>query len=272
MATINIGSLSFTHKGDYASGTAYVKNDVVYYSTNGNAYIAKTSTTGNAPTSTAHWDLFAAGSGGIWNAGLSLGSAGQAVKVNTAGNALEFGTISSDFVRLGTATASSSSTIDFDGLFTSDYNIYKIFWHNVVHSSDGADMYIRFMQSGSAITSNTYRFHVNQEGYNDGGINSAGVTGAWPSGTESVIRLNGDGIRTTANYHASGMVEIYHPLEATAWKCVVGKVHHFTASKCLLSNFFGRNHTTSALSGIQFLPQSGNITSGKFYLYGMKSS
>ena len=95
MATINIGSLTFTHKGDYASGTAYVKNDVVYYSTNGNAYIAKTSTTGNAPTSTAHWDLFAAGSGGIWNAGLSLGTAGQAVKVNSAGNALEFGTISS---------------------------------------------------------------------------------------------------------------------------------------------------------------------------------
>ena len=94
MATINIGSLTFTHKGDYASGTTYAINDVVYYSTNGNAYIAKQATTGNAPTSTAHWDIFAAGSGGIWNAGLSLGSAGQSVKVNSAGNALEFGTIS----------------------------------------------------------------------------------------------------------------------------------------------------------------------------------
>ena len=91
MATINIGSLSFTHKGDYASGTTYAKNDIVYYSTNGNAYIAKQATTGNAPTSTAHWDVFAAGSGGIWNAGLSLGSAGQIVKVNSSGNALEFG-------------------------------------------------------------------------------------------------------------------------------------------------------------------------------------
>lgn len=92
MATVNIGSLSFTHKGDYASGTAYAKNDVVYYSTNGNAYIAKQATTGNAPTSTAHWGVFAAGSGGIWNGGLSMGSAGSAVKVNAAGNALEFGT------------------------------------------------------------------------------------------------------------------------------------------------------------------------------------
>ena len=95
MATINLGSLSFNDKGDYASGTAYVKNDVVYYATNGNAYIAKTSTTGNAPTSTAHWDLFIAGASGIWNAGLSLGTAGQVVKVNTGASALEFGDMAS---------------------------------------------------------------------------------------------------------------------------------------------------------------------------------
>ena len=91
MATVNIGNLSFTHKGDYASGTTYAKNDVVYYSTNGNAYIAKQATTGNAPTNGTYWSQFTAGSGGIWNAGLSLGSAGQIVKVNSSGNALEFG-------------------------------------------------------------------------------------------------------------------------------------------------------------------------------------
>jgi hypothetical protein len=90
MATINIGNLAFTHKGDYASGTAYAKNDVVYYSTNGNAYIAKQATTGNAPTNATYWNQFAQGSGGIWNAGLSLGSAEQIVQVNSAGNALEF--------------------------------------------------------------------------------------------------------------------------------------------------------------------------------------
>ena len=90
MATVNIGNLTFTHRGDYAGGTAYAKNDVVYYATNGNAYIAKQATTGNAPTNGTYWSQFAAGSGGIWNAGLSLGSAGQAVRVNSGANALEF--------------------------------------------------------------------------------------------------------------------------------------------------------------------------------------
>ena len=90
MATINIGNLAFTHKGDYDGSTAYAKNDVVYYSTNGNAYIAKQATTGNVPTNATYWNQFAQGSGGIWNAGLSLGSANQIVQVNSAGNALEF--------------------------------------------------------------------------------------------------------------------------------------------------------------------------------------
>ena len=107
MAQIDIGKLTFTHKGDYAGGTAYVANDVVYY--NGSAYIAKTSTTGNLPTSTAHWNNFAAGSGGIWNAGLSLGTAGQVVKVNSGARALEFGSLSSDFVLLGTTDITSST-------------------------------------------------------------------------------------------------------------------------------------------------------------------
>ena len=91
MATVNIANLTFTHRGNYDGSTAYSKNDVVYYSTNGNAYIAKQATTGNAPTNGTYWSQFAAGSGGIWNAGLSLGSEGQVVKVSSG--ALAFGTI-----------------------------------------------------------------------------------------------------------------------------------------------------------------------------------
>ena len=124
MATIDIGKLTFTHKGDYASGTAYVLNDVVYY--NGSAYIAKQSTTGNAPTSATHWATFAAGSGGIWNSGLSIGSAGQVVKVNSGASALEFGTVSSDFVKIVTATGGGTATMALDSCFSADYENYVI--------------------------------------------------------------------------------------------------------------------------------------------------
>ena len=123
MATVNIGNLTFTHKGDYDGSTAYSKNDVVYYSTNGNAYIAKQSTTGNVPTNATYWNQFAQGSGGIWNAGLSLGSAGQVVKVNSGATALEFGTAPSGKVLQyvnthidGSYSCNSNTYADFSGL------------------------------------------------------------------------------------------------------------------------------------------------------------
>jgi len=151
MATINLGNLTFTHKGDYAGGTAYVKNDVVYYATNGNSYIAKTSTTGNAPTSTAHWNLFLAGASGIWNAGLSLGSAGQAVKVNTAGNALEFGSIASKIVNVAYYQNNTNYSNSSSGSYVDATN------HNITYTPASASnkLLIYFipnvrMNSGSA--------------------------------------------------------------------------------------------------------------------------
>jgi len=123
MATINISNLTFTHRGDYDGSTAYAKNDVIYYSTNGNAYIAKQATTGNVPTNGTYWSQFAAGSGGIWNAGLSLGSAGQAVRVNSGANALEFYTPSGGGVlqlkhahKADTQSYSSGATGSVSGL------------------------------------------------------------------------------------------------------------------------------------------------------------
>jgi hypothetical protein len=133
LATVNIGNLTFTHRGDYDGSTAYAKNDVVYYATNGNAYIAKQATTGNVPTNGTYWSQFAQGSGGIWNAGLSLGSAGQVVKVNSGASALEFGTVSSDFVKLAEVNQSSDTTaIELQQFITSTYKNYRIFFNNIL--------------------------------------------------------------------------------------------------------------------------------------------
>jgi len=163
LATVNIGNLTFTHRGDYAGGTAYAKNDVVYYATNGNAYIAKQATTGNVPTNGTYWSQFAAGSGGIWNAGLSLGSAGQAVKVNAAGNALEFGTISSDYVKLQNYTSLSGASgnyisFDFSSLFTSDYRYYKLRVDGMYNASgSGHQVRGRINVGGSLKSDSHYR-------------------------------------------------------------------------------------------------------------------
>lgn len=45
------------YRGNYSGSTAYVADDVVFY--NGSSYIAKQSTSGNAPTNTTYWGLLA---------------------------------------------------------------------------------------------------------------------------------------------------------------------------------------------------------------------
>ena len=99
MATIDLGKLAFTFKGTYAGGTAYTPRDVVTYTDGGvlGTYICTANSTGNAPSSggTAHasWTYMSKSASGIYDGSLSLGSAGESLKVNGAGNALEFGTI-----------------------------------------------------------------------------------------------------------------------------------------------------------------------------------
>jgi len=186
MATINIANLTFTHKGNYDGSTAYVKNDVVYYATNGNAYIAKQGTTGNVPTNGTYWSQFAAGSGGIWNAGLSLGSAGQSVKVNAAGNALEFGTISSDFVKIASGNTTASTYIDIQGCFSTTYKLYKLF----INFSFNAGSYIELgmlKASDNSLDTNTYYVRANGE-YNNSGVNNA----RWTNGTNQEAHRQND--------------------------------------------------------------------------------
>lgn len=61
----NLGKVLLTPKGDYNGSTAYEKLDVVTY--NGSSYVAKQSTTGNAPTdgqTNTYWQLLAKSSEG----------------------------------------------------------------------------------------------------------------------------------------------------------------------------------------------------------------
>ncbi len=112
MATIDLGKIKFNWRGTYAGGTAYVPDDVVYYMDGsvGSSYMCVANTTGNAPSSggTLHasWEYLAKGQatsptttqgdlivrGASADERLAIGSAGQAVKVNSSGNGLEYGT------------------------------------------------------------------------------------------------------------------------------------------------------------------------------------
>ena len=111
MATIDLGKVKLVWRGTYNGSFNYVPDDVVYYvdGSVGSSYICIANTTGNAPSSGgslhASWNYLAKGQstsptttqgdiivrGASADGRLAIGAAGEALKVNSAGNGLEYG-------------------------------------------------------------------------------------------------------------------------------------------------------------------------------------
>ena len=182
-----------------------------------------------------------------------------------------FATVSSDYVKLASGSF-SSNTLSFDGYFTSDYSHYKIILTDIVTSTP-ADVSMRFRQSNADVTSLDY-FDVGQHGaFELGGTNADGTANGqnanafrlhpgWPSDNATNRSLNSE-------------ITIFNPLNTSLFKHIHFKSSLFnnTSGGYFITStgggYFDAN--TSALSGFTILTNTGNITSGNCYLYGVKA-
>ena len=269
MATINIANLTFTHKGDYDGSTAYVKNDVVYYSTNGNAYIAKQGTTGNVPTNGTYWSQFAAGSGGIWNAGLSLGSANQVAKVNAAGNALEFGDLSSDFVKIASVDVSSAvGELAFNQQFSSTYKKYKLIFQKFRASANSNELRLRLRIGTTNQTANNEYYspyHTSYYNGSAGGVNNNNTK-------EAYCRvLNWEMPHTSGNRSFNGEITFYDPQAYRPFWGGYIHGHERNFDNMLNAQFAHTYDQDVNVDGFTlYLSAGANFIDGTATLYGLK--
>lgn len=151
MATINLGRIKPVNKGVWSNSTAYAVDDFVQYTDNGivSTYIAVATSTNQAPSTSGtenstYWKFMAKGVAselsGLGNnkivttdgsgnvQALSIGSANQVLQTNPSANGFQFGTISSEIVKLAEVTTSSNATIiDFNGYFDdTTYHTYTM--------------------------------------------------------------------------------------------------------------------------------------------------
>ena len=147
MATVNLGSIKFKWKGTYSGATAYTIDDVVEY--NGSSYICILASTGNLPTNATYFEqMSSAGTNGtngtdlgttlttqgdlVYRDGsglqrLGAGTAGQVLQTGGAGANPSWGTVSSDFVKLGQINNTQSQYISFENLINSSYRNIKVY-------------------------------------------------------------------------------------------------------------------------------------------------
>ena len=287
MATINLGAIKFNWKGAYNSGTSYAVDDVV--SSGGNSYVCiqahSNQAVGNA---TAYWIIMSsAGSNGTdgtdvgatlankeiafkTNAGavdgIPIGTAGQFLKVNSGATGYEYGAVSSDFVRIVTATGDNTAVFDLNDCFSSTYENYRILAN--IHVSSTTNVNIRTQNSSNSEISTGY-YYLGTQNYKSSGSSGTDVKSGWNSSQwqpQESVNAEGDGylqlIIDVSRPHVSGRTTSMQ----IRYGCYDGGSFRQVDSYC-------QERGTDTNKGIRFYVGTGNITSSSSVsVYGIKNS
>jgi len=284
MATLNLGAIRYNWKGAYNGSTAYVVNDVV--SANGNSYICIQAGTGQAVgNATAYWNIMSsAGTDGtdltstlttqgdiLYRDGSGLqrlpkGTAGQVLQMNSGATAPEYGTVSSDFVKIAETSPSGVTSVSFDNVFaTGTYNSYKIVGANI-QMDTSRWLQFKFRNSTPADVTNSYYWIL------DGirGSSSSDVSSLYKGWDSSYIPVTYWSTVTTGNVNFE--INVGNPASGTGFKHInVTSVNHNTDSEQVHMDCSGMRNQSDTYQGFKIaMNNSGNLTAGTITVYGLK--
>jgi hypothetical protein len=199
----------------------------------------------------------------------SLGSAGQTIKVNSGGNALEFGTISSDYVKLTeTQISSAVAQVDFNNtVLTSDYKSFWFHCHNMSGSGSDLDLMMKVsVDNGSNFLSSFSGAMYHQ-------LNSSSSFGWSGNYTDSGHRIFEDA-NTGSNNVNYARIQIMQSEGGSNYNASIGDGATRHANN---GNYYGYNSMAYYLGSggtinfVRFYDASGsNLDDGTIRVYGVK--
>ena len=190
---------------------------------------------------------------------------------NILATALEFATASSDFVKLATSTASNVASVTFDGYFSSTYYAYYLQCINVIPATDAVGLRFYFRNAGSDLTGTDYwgtGFRVRSGTANE----DSGTNANQAYDNQGYMANWNETSNTTTNNGICLNATFFNPLDTSNMKWILRDSVQITTSGALrhmreigLSEYKG-----TTVDGFKIFFSSGNITSGRFALYGIK--
>jgi hypothetical protein len=173
------------------------------------------------------------------------------------------------YVFLGETTASNVATVDLNGYFTSDYDIYKIFIDGLYGSVNDVRTHMQFSTGSYTVqTSNYYSSNVvayqrtgDQGSYGEGVFN----------GSYAIIC---EYMSSNSTQQSNIELTLYNPLTTSYVKsystAFSGRIGNITDTRTGCGG--GSWNNTTAITGVRFLMASGNISARKIKIYGIKNS
>lgn len=170
-------------------------------------------------------------------------------------------------VLLSTATASNSASISFTGL-SSIYDKYELQFINVKPQTDTANLVLRTSTNGGS----SYDSGASDYAYAVSDFSTAGSSvGPYSAGATGILLANSVGNDANEN-GVSGNLSIFTPSDAIYTSVYFSTVFRASNGVLYVGNGSGQRMAAADVDAIQLLFSSGNITSGKFKLYGWRAN
>ena len=156
----------------------------------------------------------------------------------------------------------------------STYKEYVFFFHGIHPATDG----VTFSFQGSTNTGSAYGVTTTNAYFNsyhsEGGAAALNYESASDiaQGTGEISLIRENKLSADADHSGNGILTLYNPSSTTFVKHYISHyVHHYTnAAPGEIDNFMaGYCNTTTAIDGVQFKMDSGNIDAGDICLYGI---
>ena len=175
-------------------------------------------------------------------------------------------TLDQGWYLLATAAASSSATIDFTSLSPTIFTGYAVVLSNVVPATDAVNLLLRVSQSAVFLSG------ASDYAYTYGGNVDAG-SGSFSGDVANDSILLAANIDNAAAAALGGVLYFWGPQGGR------NKMFNFTTTYMPNGNTIGTltvggvlQANTGNIDGLRFLMSSGNIASGTFSLYGIRTS
>lgn len=200
---------------------------------------------------------------------LSAGAVGEVITSDGAGG-ISF--VGGGMALLATATASASSTIDFDtGIDFTAYKKYVLEFMSLVFSADGSILELLTSNDGGStydVTAGDYRW-----GY-DRIVDSTATSGTRVDSSDNSIRITNTPASVdwgnVTDEGVNGTITLWDPSNTSLNTYISFKVIGTAESgDTLVLNGGGRRTVAEAVDGIRLFPDTGTFTSGTFKLYGV---
>jgi len=187
--------------------------------------------------------------------------------LTTNGSAASWGTVApAGLTLLSTVTASGSSTVDIETTFDSTYDEYILMITKVTGSSQGRTFQLRTKQGGAYKTSADYKYHYTYA--TETQTTQSASNGASQTAINIVANIN-----NTAGRELNIQFNISNPASTNNIKMVrwSGMYYHENSRMGHVNGAGGLDGggIVSAITGLRFYFDAGNIATGIFRLYGV---